>query len=352
MNLLLIILIFSCGLILGLIFYPFARMFESKEIDTILDAIAKMVVTPFSLCTRYFRKKTDFDKARRGIEGDVIPKVDAREQRISDSAQAIRGILLSLATVIQRTDKAASDSSLALDELKGSIERTKLPVDLAEAHSLLIREIDRVISSNLNLKGELASSQEILAAQRQQIEALRTAVRIDGLTQLANRAYFDEKLSEMIKLRRRYDEPFSLMMIDLDNFKEINDSHGHPSGDRILKGVAFKIKETLRGSDFLARFGGDEFAVILIKTGGRAAADVAWKLCSALRESRFLLDATTISTTLSIGVAEADASDTEESLLKRADEALYRVKEVGRNSVMLADNPERSGSDGAQTKKG
>lgn len=352
MNTMFFILIFSCGLVLGLVFYPIARMFESKEIDVILDALAKMVVTPFSWCTRYFRKKSDFSKAQKGINGEAVNKVDAREQQISDSAQAIRSILLSLATVIQRTDKAASDSTHALDEVKHSIDGIEIPVDLEEAHSLLVREIDRVISSNSNLKGELASSQEILASQRQQIETLRTAVRIDGLTQLANRAYFDEKLSEMIKLRRRYDEPFALMMIDLDNFKEINDSFGHPAGDRILKGVAFKIKETLRGSDFLARFGGDEFAVILMKTGGKPAADVAWKLCSALRESRFLLDSTTITTTLSIGVAEADAADTEESLIKRADEALYRVKEMGRNSILMADMPERGGSGGAQAKKG
>lgn len=339
MNLLLFILVLGCGIVLGLLFYPFARMFDSKEINSILDAFARMMSAPFAMCSKYFRRKSDFSKAQQGVNGDAADKVDAREQQISDSAQAIRSILLSLTTVIQRTNKAASDSSHTLDEVKGSIERMKLPADLAEAHSMLVREVDRVISSNSNLKGELASSQEILATQRQQIEVLRTAVRIDCLTQLANRAYFDEKLSEMIKLRKRYADPFALMMIDLDNFKEINDSYGHPAGDRILKGVAFKIKEALRGSDFLARFGGDEFAVILIKTGGKSAADVAWKLCTNLRESRFLLDSTSITTTLSIGVAEAVAEDTEESLLTRADQALYRVKEVGRNSVLLADKP-------------
>jgi diguanylate cyclase len=197
------------------------------------------------------------------------------------------------------------------------------------------------LSSNSTLKGELASSREILASQQVQIEALRSAVRIDGLTQLANRAYFDEKLSEMIKLLRRYNEPFSLLMIDVDNFKAINDSYGHPAGDRILKGVAFKIKETLRDSDFIARFGGDEFALILMKASGIPASDVAWKLCSNLRESRFVLDSKPVNVTLSIGVAEADAEDTEESLLKRADQALYRVKETGRNNVSLADKPIR-----------
>jgi len=214
----------------------------------------------------------------------------------------------------------------------------ELPNDLKEAHAILMKEIDRVMASNATLKDELASSKEVLEFQRCQIETLRTAVRIDSLTQLANRAYFDEKLTEMIKLRQRYDdEPFSLMMVDLDNFKTVNDSKGHPAGDRILKGVATKIKATLRGSDFIARFGGDEFALILVKTDVKAAEEVAWKLCSEVRGSRFLLDSEALTMTISIGLAEAKKTDTEESLLKRADEALYRVKELGRNSVSVAD---------------
>jgi diguanylate cyclase len=213
----------------------------------------------------------------------------------------------------------------------------QLPTDLSEAHSLLLKEIDRVISSNSTLKGELAKSQAVLTEQQRQIEDLRTAVRIDGLTQLANRIYFDEKLNEMIAVRKRYGDPFSLMMIDLDNFKDVNDSYGHPAGDRILKGVSLKIKASLRGSDFLARFGGDEYAIILIKTDVKAATEVARKLCDEVRASRFLLDDNALSMTLSIGVAEAAENDTDETLLKRADAALYRAKASGRNGVSAAD---------------
>jgi diguanylate cyclase len=227
-----------------------------------------------------------------------------------------------------------------LGDVKSAINTMALPKDLSEAQALLMQEIDRVISSNAALKGELAKSQAVLNEQQHQIEDLRTAVRIDGLTQLANRLYFDEKLTEMIVLRKRYGDPFSLLMIDLDNFKTINDSYGHPAGDRILKGVAMKIKASLRGSDFLARFGGDEYALILIKTDAAAAQEVAWKLCEEVRGSRFLLDDATLSMTLSIGVAEATERDSEETLLKRADAALYRTKSAGRNGVSVADASE------------
>ncbi len=325
--------IFSGGLIIGLMLHPFARMLKSDGINYVLDLIGQIVTAPFSAVIEHFQKRSDQRKAEQGIELPGPGQVDSREQQISDSAQTIRSILLSLASVIQRADQAASDSSQALHEVRSNIDQTGLPTELAAAHALLIAEIDRVIASNTVLKGELASSQAILATQREQIEALKTAVRIDGLTQLANRAYFDEKLQEMIQLHQRYQDPFALMMIDVDHFKTINDTHGHQAGDRILKGVAFKIKATLRESDFLARFGGDEFALVLIKASLKPAVDIAGKICINVRESRFLLDGTEFKVTLSIGVAEVHADDTPETLLRRADDALYLVKQRGRDGA-------------------
>jgi diguanylate cyclase len=156
---------------------------------------------------------------------------------------------------------------------------------------------------------------------------------MDGLTQLANRAYFDEKLLEMIKIQHRHNDIFSILLIDVDNFKTINDKYGHQAGDRILKGVAFNLRSALRESDFVARFGGDEFAIILLKSDGKSAVEVACKLCHIQQENAFLMDGVKIRTTLSIGVAEADVTDTPEMLLKRADKALYSVKSEGRNGV-------------------
>jgi diguanylate cyclase len=336
---------FCGGVIIGLVLYPLARLINLEDINLVLNGLIRVAAAPFYLLIRPFCKKPASNRPGQEIQktptSTPMAEIDPREQQISDSAQTLRNILSSVAKTIQRTDKAASDSSLALDNVKDSVGH----MDMTETHVILMREIDRVIASNTNLKKELDSSQQVLAEQRQQIENLQTAVRIDGLTQLANRAYFDEKLLESLSVLQRYNETFSLMMIDLDNFKDINDTYGHPAGDRILKGVAFKIRESLRSSDFFARFGGDEFALILIKANAQIATDVAWKLCSSLRESRFLLDNIPVTMTLSIGVAEAEAGDTEESLLKRADEALYRVKQTGRNNVQLADKPDEVACD-------
>jgi diguanylate cyclase len=332
------IFLFGAGIVSGIILYTLARMIESEGINHILDALARIVVAPFSLLGGVFRKSSDLRKARKGINEAMEQSVDPREQQFSDTAQAIRGLLLSIASVVQCTEQAASDSSQTLGDVRNTIDQMALPDDLMEVHTQLMTEIDRVISSNTSLKRELVHSQEILATQRQQIESLKTAVRIDGMTRLANRAYFDEKLQEMISLRQRYQETFSLLMIDVDNFKEINDTHGHQGGDRVLKGVAFKLKSALRQSDFVARFGGDEFAVILIKSGAKPAAAVAMKLCESVRESKFLLDGMQVTTTLSIGVAETLEGESGQELLKRADEALYRVKHSGRDGVSVADS--------------
>jgi diguanylate cyclase len=334
MNITTYLIVFGSGLIAGMLILFVAHKVSAGESSDLFGGIGRL----FSLVASVVvRRSPVIEGAAKESPASEPPPVDPREQNLYDSAQKIRTIMLILAQNIQRTDKAASASNLVLGDVKSAINTMELPTDLSEAHSLLMKEVDRVIASNAELKSELARSQSVLAEQQHQIDDLRTAVRIDGLTQLANRAYFDEKLNEMILLRKRYGDPFCLMMIDLDNFKEVNDSFGHPAGDRILKGVGMKIKASLRGSDFLARFGGDEYALILIKSDVKAATEVAWKLCEEVRGSRFILDDSAITMTLSIGVAEAGGNDDDEALLKRADTALYRAKAAGRNGVAAAD---------------
>src|ERR1039457_2131834 len=172
-------------------------------IGGLLSACARMLAAPFALVGRLFRKRGDLRQAGKNLKSAIL-RVDPHEEQIKTSSKALRTILQNLSVVIQRTDQVASSSNQTLGDVRNSIGQMDIPKDLEEDHNLLMREIDRVISANTALKQELSSSQNILASQRQQIEELRTAVRLDGLTQLANRAYFDEKLVEMINLRRRY----------------------------------------------------------------------------------------------------------------------------------------------------
>jgi diguanylate cyclase len=336
-----VVLFFGAGLVAGFGVKVFANVVAVEGVISILSVCGRILCAPFVLIRRILGKAVPFFKREQDAKELITqqPLTDSREQQISDSVQTVRNIMLSLAVVIQQTDKAASDSSKTLGSVRHNLTTTASHRDLLAAHAILLEEIDRVISSNGALKLELDCSREILANQRQQIESLKTASRIDGLTQLANRSYFDEKLGEAIAMAKQEQVTFSLLLIDIDHFKNINDTFGHQGGDRVLKGIAFKMRSSVRESDFSSRFGGDEFAVILHKTRAGMAADVAWKLCMNLRESSFVLDETKVNVTVSIGVAEVCEGDTIEKLLGRADEALYKVKTGGRNRVCVSDKP-------------
>jgi diguanylate cyclase len=260
---------------------------------------------------------------------------DAREERIEASAGALRQVLLRMADAVHTADTAADAHSDSLGEARGQISRLTGKAGLEEAQAVFLKEIDRVISANSALRGELASARETLREQRKQIESLRTAVRIDPLTGIHNRAAFDERLGESWQRYERYEEVFSLLMLDVDHFKIVNDTYGHQVGDRLLKSLSQTLKATLRGTDFLARYGGEEFGVILPKSDLETGRSVAQKLRSTIEETKYTtgLDQRQLNVTMSVGAASAgDAADSD-ALLNHADKALYRAKEEGRNRV-------------------
>lgn len=163
-------------------------------------------------------------------------------------------------------------------------------------------------------------------------EELEKLSRIDGLTQLANRRHWEERLSEEFSRSKRYDETLSLILFDLDKFKDINDAHGHLAGDTILKTVSLNVKEVLRESDVAGRYGGEEFGIILPNTNMDGAMVVGEKLRKLVEETREVFEGVDIPFAISGGVIELNGSHKRyEDLISNADEALYYSKENGRN---------------------
>jgi diguanylate cyclase (GGDEF)-like protein len=155
----------------------------------------------------------------------------------------------------------------------------------------------------------------------------------DFLTGAANRRRFDERGTEEFERARRYQRPLSLVVLDIDHFKSINDTLGHAAGDQVLKQVAERCRESLRTTDLLARTGGEEFVLLLVETGLEAARSGAERTRAALEAERIL--GRTV--TASCGVAEATAADaTIADTLRRADAALYAAKNGGRNRVCVS----------------
>jgi len=166
-------------------------------------------------------------------------------------------------------------------------------------------------------------------------EQLRVLAMTDPLTGISNRRHFMIQITEEIERTKRYGNPFSLMMIDIDNLKEINDTYGHEAGDEVLQSFVKHCLRRLRTVDQFARFGGDEFIVLLVQTGWEKAKEVAGRLISDIQGLEMQIEEESIHITVSIGVTSTDDISSIEELIKRADKALYEAKHGGKNQVAV-----------------
>lgn len=158
---------------------------------------------------------------------------------------------------------------------------------------------------------------------------------IDGLTELYNHRYFQDTLRKQMDIARRYNQPFSLIIADIDFFKKFNDTYGHQAGDAVLRQVAHLLKTNSRTTDYVCRYGGEEMSIILPNTSAEEAMNHANRLCKAISEKPFhLTPVDTASVTISLGVATfPENAQTPQDLIEWADKGLYYAKEHGRNQV-------------------
>ena len=158
---------------------------------------------------------------------------------------------------------------------------------------------------------------------------------IDGLTELYNHRYFQDTLKQQIEISRRYNQPVSLIICDIDFFKKFNDTYGHQAGDAVLRQVAQTLKKNSRTTDFVCRYGGEEMSIILPNTKAEEALMLANRICAAVSEKPFhLTPVDTAPVTISLGVSTfPDNAQTPQDLIEWADKGLYYAKEHGRNQV-------------------
>jgi diguanylate cyclase (GGDEF)-like protein/PAS domain S-box-containing protein len=169
------------------------------------------------------------------------------------------------------------------------------------------------------------------------VAALREASVRDGLTGLFNRRHGEDRLSQEFARWYRTGRPFSVLIFDLDHFKRINDSYGHPAGDAVLRAVAARASASLRVHDVVGRYGGEEFIVVLPETQLMDAARVAERIRREIESLAVTHSAYTIRLSASIGVAQvADGAETPDDIMRDADAALYQAKSSGRNCVMIS----------------
>jgi len=169
------------------------------------------------------------------------------------------------------------------------------------------------------------------------LEALRRLATRDELTGLPNRREFDRIMSEEEERARRFGHPLSLVVVDIDRFKSINDLHGHAAGDAVLREAASRIADSIRTVDRAARIGGEEFALILVQTDGQAAFEVARRAIASVAKNPVRAGELSVAVTASAGVATLPLdARTAGDLFAAADKALYAAKEGGRNRAVRA----------------
>jgi len=168
---------------------------------------------------------------------------------------------------------------------------------------------------------------------------LRSLAELDHLTQIYNRRFFYEHASLMLLEHGRSRKNISICMIDIDNFKEINDTYGHKAGDLVIKNVCTTIKSLTRQSDIVARYGGEEFIILLPNTTIIDAAHLSNNICNRIAELEISIEQHSITLTVSIGISQYDAPQDLESFIHNADTALYSAKRTGKDRVSLFSNP-------------
>jgi diguanylate cyclase (GGDEF)-like protein len=190
----------------------------------------------------------------------------------------------------------------------------------------------------IELEQQVAARTADLRAANDRLYEMATT---DPLTGCLNRRHFVERASDLIALAQRYATPVSLVILDIDNFKRVNDTHGHPAGDEVLRTIGRTSQGQIRGTDLVGRMGGEEFALLMPQTTAAAASLIADRLREAISRARIDVEGSSIGVTASFGLAERRRDENFDQLYGRADAALYAAKEAGRNRVVASPDGER-----------
>lgn len=255
---------------------------------------------------------------------DIVSRFEAEVNEVGD--------------LLEATGESAQGRSRELAELSSRLRQS---ADLHPDVGVLLESVISVTKSvkeeNYRLERRLAESADEVATLRHNVEHIQQEAMTDPLTGVKNRKTFDAAIERAIRQARDADAPMTLILCDVDHFKDFNDRWGHQTGDQVLRLVAEVMNANIKGQDVLARYGGEEFAIILPDTSLANGAMLADRIRGAV-ESRRLKKRRTEEdlgvVTMSMGVAALGPRDSAETLIERADECLYAAKRAGRNRVV------------------
>lgn len=242
----------------------------------------------------------------------------------------IRAVLATLVQINSQVDSRVGQHIVEVEGISQSLENR----DSAESKPL-IQAAKLLIAANRHLQSDLTTARNELKNQRELVDSFKQESRTDALTELLNRRGFDGELKDSLRRLEEQDTTFSLLFVDIDHFKQINDAHGHLNGDQILAALSQCLKSNIHVPASIARYGGEEFAVILPSINAKRAFQIAEQVRHSIEVHPFLVEGAATKVTVSIGVTEAVQGDERAELIERADRGVYAAKHGGRNRTML-----------------
>ncbi|MBI1327293.1 MAG: diguanylate cyclase [Alphaproteobacteria bacterium] len=332
-----------------------AEAISKQALDRI--AILKLLPTPENYdvwYNFYAGTNTQLQQAIKTLESQNTPVTEdvcrrlhteflseqRNEEMLQKASAQIRETFEGLDEVIQSIKGNRKTMEASVGSAQKQISGSAGAAEVNNIFRKVLSDFASMIKNDQQIETALESSSKALEFLYKDLDEVRREARTDGLTGVANRKSFDTELPRLIAEARANGANLSLVMIDIDYFKKFNDTYGHQIGDQVLKLVARTLKDSVKGRDVVARYGGEEFAIIFPETPVGAAVMVADNLRQAVA-GKEVMHKTTGEVlgriTMSAGVACLDATDTPETIIERADQALYKAKQIGRNRVVSAN---------------
>jgi diguanylate cyclase len=257
-------------------------------------------------------------------------------ERISGVSERMSARISDVHDAIDVAMESAGSFSGSLQSARSALEGAVTPETVRTTTASLLRETQLMQDINHRLEQKLEASRADIAGLQRDLDEVRRESMLDPLTKIYNRKFFDDGLLGSITEADESGQPLSLLLVDIDHFKNFNDTYGHQTGDQVLRLVAMTLKSNIKGKDIVARYGGEEFAAVLPSTDLDGAVIVADNIRRAIQAKELLKRSTNERLgriTASFGVAVHRQGESPASLIERADRCLYAAKHAGRNRV-------------------
>ncbi len=303
------------------------------ELVPVLDDLAQLMIAVADQGQREFESYLTLLNERLATMQHSLSAAREGHVQSKEAAQALDEELRQQVGGLQHSMLEAKD----LPSLKQAVQaRLDGLLETVDTYERQRGEHEQQLAERLStLVGRVASLEQAATGMREHLEEQRQKALRDPLTALPNRSAWNERLELEVARQQRYGGLLLLAVLDIDHFKRINDSFGHLAGDRVLKIIANELSKRLRKTDFIARFGGEEFVLLLPETPLEAGQRLLDSLRAGVESCPFHFKGARIEVTLSAGIASFAAQETAEQVFERADRALYRAKEGGRNRIEI-----------------